>query len=82
MVVSFVWRLITIRELSWVLKKNLIVIRELIVALYVWFRYLKIYQRRNQSPYVEKGTTLHMLTTHLLVRIYRIGANKISADQR
>ena len=41
-IVSFVWRLITIRELSWVLKKNLIVIRELIVALYVWFCYLKI----------------------------------------
>ena len=42
MIVSFVWRLITIRELSWVLKKNLIVIRELIVALYVWFWYLNI----------------------------------------
>ena len=41
-IVSFVWRLITIRELSCVLKKNLIVIRELIVALYVWFWYLKI----------------------------------------
>ena len=42
MIVSFVWRLITIRELSWVLKENLIVIRELIIALYVWFWYLKI----------------------------------------
>ena len=42
MIVSFVWRLITIRELSWVLKKNLIVIHEFIVALYVWFSYLKI----------------------------------------
>ena len=42
LIVSFVWRLITIRQLSWVLKKNLIMIRELIVALYVWFWYLKI----------------------------------------